>query len=72
LARHWTGVGLVVVGVERRGLRFSLSHIADQEWRAVFMSNPMFAPAGFGVAPTPWRGGAASTVNTGSLMTQRV
>jgi hypothetical protein len=22
---------------------------------APFMSNPMFAPAGFGVAPTPWQ-----------------
>jgi len=23
----WTGLGLIVVGVERQGLRFSLSHI---------------------------------------------
>ena len=30
----WTGLGLVVVGVERQGLRFSLSHIAENEWRA--------------------------------------
>jgi hypothetical protein len=51
----WTGLGLVVVGVERQGLRFSLSHIAEGEWRAVFMSNPMFAPARFGVAATPWQ-----------------
>ena len=29
----WTGLGLIVVGVERQGLRFSLSNIADQEWR---------------------------------------
>lgn len=50
----WTGLGLVVVGVERHGLRFSLSHIADREWRAYFMASPMFAPEGFGVAPTPW------------------
>jgi hypothetical protein len=50
----WTGVGLVVVGVERQGLRFSLSHIAEGEWRARFMSSPMFAPNGFGVATTPW------------------
>jgi len=51
----WTGLGLVVVGVERQGLRFSLSHIADGEWRARFISNPMFEPVGFGVASTPWR-----------------
>ena len=25
----------------------------DQE-RATFMAHPMFAPTGFGVAPTPW------------------
>jgi hypothetical protein len=50
----WTGVGLIVVGVERQGLRFSMSHIAENEWRAYFMSNPMFAPNGFGVAKTPW------------------
>jgi hypothetical protein len=51
----WTGVGLVVVGVERQGLRFSMSHIAEDEWRAYFISSPMFAPNGFGVAPTPWQ-----------------
>jgi hypothetical protein len=50
----WIGLGQVVGGVERQGLRFSLSHIAEGEWRAVFMSNPMFEPAGFGVAKTPW------------------
>ena len=50
-----TGVGLIAVGVERRGLRFSLSHVAEGEWRARFMSSPMFAPSGFGMAPTPWQ-----------------
>ena len=33
----WTGLGLVVVGVERQGLMLSLTHIAEAEWRAVFM-----------------------------------
>jgi len=28
----WTGVGLITVGVERHGMRLSLSHIADDEW----------------------------------------
>ena len=27
----WTGVGLITVGVERHGMRLSLSHIADDE-----------------------------------------
>jgi hypothetical protein len=49
----WTGLGLIVVGVERQGLRFSLSHTAEDEWRATFMAHPMFAPTGFGVAKTP-------------------
>jgi hypothetical protein len=53
---NWTGVGLITVGVERRGMRLSLSHIADEEWRAVFMGeNALLAPRGFGVASTPWR-----------------
>jgi hypothetical protein len=52
----WIGVGLITVGVERHGMRLSLSHIADDEWRAMFMDdNPRLAPRGFGVAPTPWR-----------------
>ena len=51
----WTGVGLITVGVERHGMRLSLSHIADGEWRAVFTGdNARLAPGGFGVAPTPW------------------
>ena len=51
----WTGVGLITVGVERHGMRLSLSHIADDEWRAMFMDdNPRLAPRGFGVAATPW------------------
>jgi hypothetical protein len=29
----WTGVGLITVGVERHGMRLSLSHIAEDEWR---------------------------------------
>ena len=53
---NWTGVGLITVGGERRGMRLSLSHIADEEWRAVFMGeNALLAPRGFGVAATPWR-----------------
>ena len=30
----WTGLGLIVVGVERQGRQFSLSHIGEGEWRA--------------------------------------
>jgi hypothetical protein len=41
----WTSLGLIVVGIERHGLRFSLSHIADDEWRAQFSAHPMWASA---------------------------
>jgi hypothetical protein len=51
----WTGLGRVVVGVERQGLMLSVTHIAEAEWRAVITGpNPMLAPKGFGVASTPW------------------
>jgi hypothetical protein len=50
----WTGLGLIVVGVERQGLRFSLSHIGEDEWRAQFSAHPMWASVGYGVAETPW------------------
>jgi hypothetical protein len=50
----WSGIGLLAVGMRRQGLRLSLSHVADNEWRSVFMGdNPMLAPRGFGVAKTP-------------------
>jgi hypothetical protein len=39
----------------RQGYRLSLTHVTEGEWRAAFKTNPMFAPAGFGVAPTPWK-----------------
>ena len=52
----WEGVGLITVGVERRGLRLSLSHITEGEWRAQFMGeSALLAPRGYGVAATPWR-----------------
>jgi hypothetical protein len=50
----WVGVGLIAAGVERQGLRYSLSHIDDHAWRATFQGDLMFAPRGFGVARTPW------------------
>jgi hypothetical protein len=37
-----------------KGYRLSLSHIAEGEWRATFISHPMISPRGFGVAATPW------------------
>lgn len=43
----------ITVGVERRGMRLSLSHVADGEWRVMSMGDPMISARGFGVAPAP-------------------
>jgi hypothetical protein len=43
----WTSVGLITVGVERLGHRLALTHVA------AFTGHPLFAPVGYGVAPTP-------------------
>ena len=41
--------------MRRQGMWLSLTHAADNQWRSVFMGdNPMLAPRGYGVAPTPW------------------
>ena len=50
-----TALGLSTVGVERQGLRFSLGHIADDEWRAQFSAHRMWVSVGYGVAKTPWQ-----------------
>src|SRR5688572_18987081 len=49
----WTGVGLVVVGMERAGYRVSITPMEDH-WRARFGSHPMISDDGYGVADTPW------------------
>ena len=51
----WSGLGQIAVGLERQGYLLSLSHIGPREWRCMLMGdNPLLAPKGFGVAPTPW------------------
>ena len=51
----WTVVGLITGGVERQGLRLSLTYITEGEWRAQFMGEPaLLAPRGYGVAASPW------------------
>jgi hypothetical protein len=50
----WSGLGAIAGGMARQDHRLSLSHIGPGEWRAVFATHPQWAPAGYGVAPTPW------------------
>jgi hypothetical protein len=66
----WTGVGLITVGVERHGMRLSLSHIADGEWRAVFMGRECAAGAtGLRCGTDAVAGGAAGGVGGGRQVT---
>jgi hypothetical protein len=49
------GTRQIVAGLERQGLRLTLTHVGPGEWRATLMGeNPMLAPKGYGVAPQPW------------------
>jgi len=51
----WTGIGLVIVGMERQGFKVSLRSIAaDSGWVASFHGDPGTSAAGFAAAPTPW------------------
>jgi hypothetical protein len=71
LLDNWSGIGLLAVGMHRQGLRLSLSHVADGEWRCVFTGeNALLATRGFGVAPTPWVAGAEGGVG-GAHMVER-
>lgn len=36
---NWNGIGLIAAGMHYQGMRLSLSHIADGEWRCVFMGD---------------------------------
>ena len=43
----WTGIGLIAIGMQRQGLRLSLTDVAENEWRAMFIwDNPSASPQG--------------------------
>jgi len=52
----WTGIGLIVVGMERHGFRVGLRNIAvdNDGWIAEFQSDPRLSASGFAAAPAPW------------------
>ena len=50
----WSGIGLIVVGMQRAHYTMSLRQIEDK-WVASFHHDPMSAPDGFGSGTTPWR-----------------
>ena len=55
----WSGIGLIVVGMQRQGFRLSLGDHGARRWIAIFYGGhgghePITA-AGTAQAPTPWQ-----------------
>jgi hypothetical protein len=53
----WTGIGHIVVGMDRHGFRLSLEKWGNSDggWTAAFERDAKVSPAGFGSAATPWQ-----------------
>jgi hypothetical protein len=49
-----TGIGDIVVGMERQGYAVSLRQIPRNGWTASFADHRLLAPAGFANSPTPF------------------
>jgi hypothetical protein len=50
----WTGIGHIVVGMERQGYAVTLSHLPGNGWTASFAHHRLLAPAGFANGPNPF------------------
>ena len=52
----WSGIGLIVVGMERQGYRFALRKYGngDGAWVAQFNRDVATSAEGFGSGSTPW------------------
>jgi hypothetical protein len=50
----WSGIGHVVVGMERQGFVVSVRRLVDDGWTASFHSHAMLTADGIGTAPTPF------------------
>jgi hypothetical protein len=51
----WSGIGHIVVGMNRQGYRLHLTNIDSVTWRATFARDTMLSADGFAVERTPWR-----------------
>ncbi len=68
----WSGLGHVVVGMQRQGYAVTLRKLPDDGWNAIFQRDAMLAPDGFANAATPFEAvlrAAWSAVNTRPLST---
>ena len=50
----WSGLGHVVVGMQRQGYAVTLRKLPDDGWNATFQRHVMLAPEGFANAATPF------------------
>lgn len=50
----WTGIGHVIVGIERQDFKVSLRSIAVEGRAASFHGDPMTSTTGYAVAARPW------------------
>jgi hypothetical protein len=51
----WSGIGHIVVGMDRLGYDVSLKKWGDGGWTATFSRDTMLANDGFGSGSAPWR-----------------
>jgi hypothetical protein len=58
----WSGIGHIVVGMERQGFVVSLRRLVDDGWTASFHSHAMLAAGGIGTATDAVPGGSACRV----------
>jgi len=58
----WSGIGHVVVGMERQGYAVALRKIHDDGWAATFHEHPMLSPARLRDGTDALRGGVAGCV----------
>jgi hypothetical protein len=54
---NWSGIGLIVVGMERQGYQFSLRKYGNRDgaWVAQFNGDVATSADGFGSGSTPWK-----------------
>jgi hypothetical protein len=50
----WSGLGHVVVGMQRQGFSVTLRKLPDDGWNATFQKHALLAPEGFANAATPF------------------
>src|SRR5262245_15605386 len=61
---NWTGIGHIVVGMERQGYALSLTKVTDDGWQAPFHAHPQLGADGFATDERPSRAVQLAAWNT--------